>query len=104
MPFVLPWRSGRGRKEEQREETSEERRRERKREKVRNREGELTAVSASLSRGAVDRLLFHFMAREYFTRCPDPSDIDSVRPAVRQRWEKQREAGGSIYLPVVKAS
>lgn len=47
-------------------------------EKKRGRVGELTAVVASLSHGAVDRLLFHFVTREYFRRCQDLSDIDSV--------------------------
>jgi len=38
---------------------------------------ELTVVTMSLSHGG-DHLLFHFVACEYFNRCPDSSDIDSV--------------------------
>lgn len=79
MPFVLPRSSG-GRKEpcEVTREGQRWRVRERERVKERGRVGELTAVFASLSHGTVDRLLFHFVTREYFRRCPDPSDIDSV--------------------------
>lgn len=55
MLFVLP-RSREGRKE-----------RESEREEAR-RVSKLTAVSVSLSAVAVDRLLFHFVTREYFRR------------------------------------
>lgn len=51
MSFVLP-RSREGRKERER----------------RSEKGKLTAVSVSLSAVAVDRLLFHFVTREYFRR------------------------------------
>lgn len=68
MPFVLP-RSREGRKE---------RGNERKKRMERRRVSELTARSPCLYLMAVDRLLFHFVACEYFRRCPDPSDIDSV--------------------------
>lgn len=43
----------------------------------RRRVSELTAVSVSLSHGGGPSL-FHLVACEYFKRCPDPSDIDSV--------------------------
>lgn len=66
MPFVLPRsREGRIRREETREKKAK-----------RRRVSELTAVFVSLPM-AVDRLLFH-LACEYFKRCPDLSDIDSV--------------------------
>lgn len=89
MPFVLP-RSCGGRKEPCEVTREGQRWRMREREKKRGRVGELTAVFASLSHGAVDRLLFHFVTREYFRRYPDPSDIDSVTSLFSDDVEEAR--------------